>query len=101
MNGVKTTEYPDLDEVTLIARKYGPEMIAGAVDIAQNSDSDATRLKAIDLVLTRGYGKAGAVKQQSVPNQLDHMSRDERIRALQDALTEEQLAMAQEKGNVA
>lgn len=97
---MKVSEYPDLDEVTLLARKFGPEAIGEAIEIARNGSSDSIRLKAIDLVLTRGYGKAGQVAQQVVPNQLDYMTPEERVTALRNALNEEELKLAQEANQV-
>lgn len=88
-------KYPDLDQITLLAREYAPELLLSAVEIAQNSSNDSVRLKAIELVLNRGYGKAGAIASQSVPNKLDHMTPQERIKALEDAVLEEKLKLAQ------
>ncbi len=55
-------------EIRTLAQKHGPAMIAEAVRIATQSDSDASRMAAINTLLDRGYGKP--------PQALEHTGKD-------------------------
>ena len=43
-------------EIRYIAGMYAPEAIVVLVDIMRKSDNDSTRLKAVQMLLDRGYG---------------------------------------------
>ena len=45
-------------DVKELARKYGPEVIAGFARLFREADSDAARIAAGKELLDRGYGKA-------------------------------------------
>lgn len=55
-------------EIREIARKYGPEMIEGLVQLARSAESESARTQAMGMVLDRGYGKP---KQE-----LEHVGKD-------------------------
>ncbi len=85
------------EEIEALARRMAPQAMMRAFDIILNSKKDSDALKAIDLVLNRGFGKKGiTTKRTETYTEVDMMSRAERIEKLEEALEAEREAAAEE-----
>jgi len=93
----------DAKELRTLAKEHAPEALLRAVELMRTSKSDATCLKAAELVLCKAYGKSFeeqvAKVEEVVP--LEELSRKDRIEALREALSSEELAMARDHGMIA
>ena len=69
-----------------------PELIQILVDIARNGERDMARIKAVDILLTRGYGKVGVTPRTNAEEEdpMAGMTIDEKIEMLKGALADTQ-----------
>lgn len=54
-------------------QKLGPEALKTLTDVMRNSDQDAVRVKAAEVILDRGYGKASQPIEGDVGLQVVHV----------------------------
>lgn len=72
-------------------QESAPQLIQYLYEIAQNGEKDLARIKAIDILLDRGYGKVGVVPRTKAEeaDPMAGLTADERIAMLEAALEEE------------
>lgn len=84
-NELKPVEAKELQHE---AKKHAPEALARVLELMQTSASDATCLKAAELVLVRAYGKDWDKALAQDTKDFDGMTYEEQIAALQSAIEE-------------
>ena len=88
-----------LGEMRLLLRKHAPEAVLRLVELMRESKSDATCLKAAELILVKAYasdkGEASAKAKM-----MEDMPRAKRIEVLREALAKEELADARSRGMI-